>query len=659
MFRITVFPTSDDPFKTVVGEAVEVSSMSDLNEIVSKQCWSAGLFADNKRLNDTFIGCDIIGLDVDGGCTLVEAMEKFKGYQHAISTTRNHQKEKVVGKTTKPACDRFRVILLLDKPIVTEREYTLTWRSLQRAFPFIDKATPDAARFFFPSSFVSKVDTGQKVRAVSSLSFKTKRFLSEGARDGDWHASLYRAARDILEQEYTISQCESLCERITGHLDDHDYQTIKSAYSKPPRYPPRNPIEFQTDESGNLQIDLEAIANEFISPFFLQQVTLDSSLIYKIEEPMLREVALCRNEDVIIRHLTTLLKELPVEAREAVTPHKLLNFWKRACEAIEEPPPAIAWPDDDCWTIRRLTFRPTEGPHKAWDEFLNRITDAPAFMAFVWSCFEMRNRSRQAVWLYGAEGQDGKSTVLKVIGEVFGNAASALNNNQLASGSRFMLANFYNKRVVTYADVKNVRFPMTEIFRNLTSGDVVPIEFKGGDIINVQMYLKMFLAANELPSTTVGNADMSRLIVIKVDASEVTDDVDWEDRLREELPSFLFSCQAAYADLCPRHGQIRLSEVTKTLVRESAEDFQEEFEILMDKAFILEEDAEMKACDFFDAVKLHGDIRRFEDFKKYVEHRFKVKKVHARKGDDRIRVYRGLKLKGRQVKEPLQLRKIT
>jgi hypothetical protein len=360
---------------------------------------------------------------------------------------------------------------------------------------------------------------------------------------------------------------------------------------------------------------------------------------------------------VLLRHLTAELKALPPSIKEDVTAANLINFWKRNCEAIEEPPPAIAWPDDDCWTIKRLTFIPTEGPHAAWDEFLNRSSDPEAFMAFVWSCFEMRNKSRQALWLYGAEGQDGKSTVLKVIGEVFGNAASSLNNNQLSSGSRFMLANFLNKRVVTFADVKNLRFPMTEIFRNLTSGDVVPVEFKGGDIVNVQMYIKMFLAANELPSTTVGNADMSRLIIIKVEASETTDDVDWEDRLRQEMPSFLFNCRKAYEDRCPRHGQIRLSEITKTLVRESAEDFQEEFEILMDKAFVLDPEAETKASDVFDAVKKNGDIRRFEDFKRYIEHKFKIKKVQTRKGDARIRVYRGLKVKeaGRPFGKPPQL----
>lgn len=154
-----------------------------------------------------------------------------------------------------------------------------------------------------------------------------------------------------------------------------------------------------------------------------------------------------------------------------------IRLWRRDCTAMKSEPEPFCFDGDDRLCFKRFDWQPSEGQFPAWEEFLQRLTDRDAFMAFVWSCFDPTNKSRQYLLLRG-EGQDGKSAVLGVMHTVFGQAACSVNAAAVKE-ARFFFSSVYGKRLVLYPDCKNARFGMTEIVRTLTAGDPVPIEFKG------------------------------------------------------------------------------------------------------------------------------------------------------------------------------------
>ena len=121
---------------------------SDIPKMVmSGYAYSAGKFKDNHRKNDNWIGCvDIIILDIDDGCTIIQAQHIFKSYEHFIITTRSHQKDK-----NGLICDRFRIFLHLNKTINDAETIDKLMHKVMGLYFFVDQSTSDKGRFYFAS----------------------------------------------------------------------------------------------------------------------------------------------------------------------------------------------------------------------------------------------------------------------------------------------------------------------------------------------------------------------------------------------------------------------------------------------------------------------------------------------------------------------------
>ena len=235
---------------------VVLNGVDDLVETITKSSYSLGTFADNHRTNNNFKGSQFVGLDFDEGMSLAEAELVFSDYQHIIATTKSHQKP----KGDKPACDRFRVILSVDKLIETKEDYKATVTELLKTYPEADKACSDAARFFYPSGNIVSVNKdGKRVAALKyekpqiedkpviagvkgNLATDTLKFICMGA-DINWNPKLHKAAIDLHEQGYCKQEAISLLSKATigydGELDETDLNTIDSAYNNEPKYSPR------------------------------------------------------------------------------------------------------------------------------------------------------------------------------------------------------------------------------------------------------------------------------------------------------------------------------------------------------------------------------------------------------------------------------------
>lgn len=300
-----------------------------------------------------------------------------------------------------------------------------------------------------------------------------------------------------------------------------------------------------------------------------------------------------------------------------------IELWKKECVCLTEDPTPFSF-KGDALTFKRFDWEPTQGAHPAWDEFLSRLSDPDAFMAFVWSAFEMKNVSRQYLWLRG-DGQDGKSSVLSALLGVFGQAATGISGSQLKD-TRFLYSAIYGRRAVFYADCKNSKFGMSEFVRNVTSGDHVMVEFKGKTPFSSPLRLKLFVASNPKPEITGETADASRMLYIEVAESKSKDDPTWESRLRTELPAFLYSCQSVYARACPHHGNIPLSQKSRELRDDAIAAFEEQHAALFDTNFTVTPGSKTPANKVARRLRDLGlSNNQMNDFKVWMERVHNVK----------------------------------
>ena len=129
----------------------KVRSLQDVADVVSNWVWSPILYKNDHRHKDNFLSASWIGLDVDDGMTLDDAISLLKEFQATslVGVTGSHQKQ----KGEEPPCDRFRVLLQMVSPCTDCELFEYNVRSWRKIFSG-DRATTDGARLFKPSKVV-------------------------------------------------------------------------------------------------------------------------------------------------------------------------------------------------------------------------------------------------------------------------------------------------------------------------------------------------------------------------------------------------------------------------------------------------------------------------------------------------------------------------
>lgn len=338
------------------------------------------------------------------------------------------------------------------------------------------------------------------------------------------------------------------------------------------------------------------------------------------------EASLVTHEDLLEQVLFDALKESLGEPPFLKLLSWSVGIWRKATTAIHYEPEPFAFQDDQRLAFKRFNWKPEPQPYPAWEQFTRRLSDAPAFMAFVWSIFEPTNTGRQYLWLHGS-GEDGKSVVLTVIKNIFGAAGTALNAVHFTKENRFVMSLLFGKRVAIYPDCKRPMMVMSEIVRNITSGDPVQIEFKGKDSFSGVLKCKLLIGANEMPILTGGNADKSRCLLIDVKPSEVTDDPTWPSKLEAELPGFLWACQEQYRARCPHGGKIELSAESVALRDEVITDAESKFTEIFEVYFVKDDSVELPAHLVRQVLAQAGmrSDQEVRDFKAYLQRVYGIK----------------------------------
>lgn len=246
---------------------VEVSSLDEFVKYATTHNYSTGTFRDNYRNKANFIEAECIAIDVDNEdpqhhYTIEEAKAHFAEYRHIIMPSKSHQKDK-----NGRVADRFRVVLFLESPIGDAKDFTATWGDLFKFYPAADRACQDASRFFYPSPQAYSVNeqgrswpVTQYVEPVredidialstgdkGQLSRETLNFLTYGAMPGQRNPKLFKAAKDMQEQGFTVDECKARVSSMisvtgnwgTNYLNAKDIEAIENAFKDEPKYEAR------------------------------------------------------------------------------------------------------------------------------------------------------------------------------------------------------------------------------------------------------------------------------------------------------------------------------------------------------------------------------------------------------------------------------------
>lgn len=247
-----------------ITDELTYDTIYDLAAIISDKSWAPGIFSTRKRTISNLARIELLVLDVDDGCTLVEALEHFKDFKHIIATSRSHQKEK-----NGVVCDRFRVVLFLDSQLDKDQDFKATWDTAHKRWPFIDRACKDSSRFFYPSpeiisihdnrqeyatsvaTMAAKTESNNGIASIEHLGTKgelwksTLAFLLEGAPAGQRHNELIKAVGNMREQGYSQNEVVSMVDEMTHKstadwtqpgLSKIDLKTIERMFNRETKY---------------------------------------------------------------------------------------------------------------------------------------------------------------------------------------------------------------------------------------------------------------------------------------------------------------------------------------------------------------------------------------------------------------------------------------
>jgi len=330
----------------------------------------------------------------------------------------------------------------------------------------------------------------------------------------------------------------------------------------------------------------------------------------------------------------------------------LINSYEMCGDSLDVEPAPFAFKSEDKYCFNKLDIDPTPGKHPAWEEFLIRLSSAEDFMAFVASIYESKHAGREFCYLYDPAGESGKSTVIEALCSPFGKRGVAtINSHDIKTSSPHFLEHIYGKRLAVWPDCKNSKMPMLEIIRNLVSGERVTINPKGEKAFSVEVYVRLIVGANYAPEITGSGADASRLLRIDVASSLNNNDPTWKQRLIDELPFFLYACREVYKTKCPNFGKISLDDKTLDLIKKSHQDFEEGYEVALERLFVeVDPKGTVPAREL--EARYRDDLRwnsnQICDFKRFLErtHKVSTKRETVKSGggkEKKITVYSGLR----------------
>ena len=234
----------------------------------------------------------------------------------------------------------------------------------------------------------------------------------------------------------------------------------------------------------------------------------------------------------------------------------------------------FAFASDPKWALERASFDPlpniTRSDLKHWDEFLSRMTNADAFMAFIGSLFDQNSKHEQYLWIY-SDGEDGKSKAVDALKSLFGSTMMSVDAPVGDKPDKNWTFKFYNASLVVMREAENTKFVNSALFKSLVTREAVSIEKKYRDAIEGIIPARYMVLGNKKPDIEIDQASKRRLIYCELEKPK-SKDVYFVKRLISELPEFISACLKKYHELYS-NGKIETqNQVLDGLIEEKQEE---------------------------------------------------------------------------------------
>ena len=280
-----------------------------------------------------------------------------------------------------------------------------------------------------------------------------------------------------------------------------------------------------------------------------------------------------------------------------------------------------------------------KGPLKAWEQFLARLSDRDAFLAWCHTLTMEGFRGRQAMYLKG-DGHDGKTTVITVLAEALGPCSTTIDDIS-SRDNKFVLGGVKPRtRLVYFDDVRNKDLLRPKNVRQLIGGGMMQVQDKYIRAEVIEARPRVIIASN-IQLSYSERSETTRIIQVDVAERVGPGDADWPTQLAAELPALFAAAAEAWER---RHDgtTITSSPETAKVMEQGKEAVEDDFAILLD-GLVFGDDRTTGAGVMKERARGHGiDGNKYQDFTRYLRERGCKPDF---RGKDRKRVWVGVGLR--------------
>ncbi len=150
-----------------------------------------------------------------------------------------------------------------------------------------------------------------------------------------------------------------------------------------------------------------------------------------------------------------------------------------------------------------------------WFEQLSRMNNRLGFMSYLGAIIDPEAHPQQYVWLYG-KGNDGKSTIIQVLQNLFGPAA--MKSEWPDNPNNFYTSRMESRRLLLLDDQEHGKVVRSGLWKTITGSDTITIEHKGQSPYVVPNLLLLVSASNSRPEGSADSADTRRLVLCECES---------------------------------------------------------------------------------------------------------------------------------------------
>lgn len=236
-----------------------------------------------------------------------------------------------------------------------------------------------------------------------------------------------------------------------------------------------------------------------------------------------------------------------------------------------------------------------KGSCPTWQKFFDGKCSKDELKKYMWfwgSVLDPKNASRQALFIYDAQGDSGKGVLSTLMERLLGTDLVQCVNGATTFSNNFWGSKIFGKRFLSIADNSNENIMKTQWFKQLVSGDSIDVEFKGKDAFNYQPNIRVCVSSNHITEIQRETFSLSRILPItfKVNYTKDTmlDKNVLIDMLWSEIKAWNFQCKQVYDSVTTVGGNYPISD--KEILESIATSCSESSDIVTNFLFELIED---------------------------------------------------------------------